>query len=350
MSQTRIEFNTSRHAEPPVREGWYRCGLLRAERDINSNGARDGVDAALFVDRGSMPRGTGTSPRTDPGPLMGVSAEAMPTSEPADEPTAVGTARDAPHGIVSAGTRPGSVVCRPGNGVPDRKGLLGALDVTTVEQPSRCRRAYPHPLDVRGGFTPAPLRRTPVGDERPDRDCLRRGERAGLARVREVTGRTVTSPLDEARLPDDAPGVHIDTLRAGTEVGVRDSAGRSVPTGAAGGAHLCGPLPSRGCLGGPELTGRRMPEPPRRRAGVFLCAADRARAGGRRRLPPLRWPVGPCDAFGHRTPRRCPRDRRSAGHDRLRSSDTPPARPLAFRGADPPRPVSAPFPPASRKD
>lgn len=110
MSQTRIEFNTSRHAEPPVLEGWYRCRLVRAERNSNFSGAHtyaeprrltglratglDGIvvddstsqslpelrqviadrylsseaDAALLVGRGSALRGTGTPPWTDLGP------------------------------------------------------------------------------------------------------------------------------------------------------------------------------------------------------------------------------------------------------------------------------------------
>ena len=76
----------------------------------------------------------------------------------------------------------------------------------------------------------------------------------------------------------------------------------------------------------------------RRRAAALPGAAGRSRAEGRCRLPRLRLPAGPCHAPGHRTPRRLPRDRRPAGHDRPRSSDTPPARPVALRGADPPPP------------
>ena len=85
----------------------------------------------------------------------------------------------------------------------------------------------------------------------------------------------------------------------------------------------------------------------RRRAAALPGAAGRSRAegrcraGGRCRLPRLRLPAGPYHAPGHRTPRRLPRDprdRRTAGHDRPRSSDTPPARPVALRGADPPPP------------
>ena len=76
----------------------------------------------------------------------------------------------------------------------------------------------------------------------------------------------------------------------------------------------------------------------RRRAAALPGAAGRSRAGGLCRLPRLRLPAGPCHAPGHRTPRRLLRDRRPAGHDRPRSSDTPPARPVALRGADPPPP------------
>lgn len=73
----------------------------------------------------------------------------------------------------------------------------------------------------------------------------------------------------------------------------------------------------------------------RRRAAALRGAAGRSRAGGRCRLPRLRLPAGPCHAPGHRSPRRLPRDRRTAGRDRPRSSGTPPARPVALRGADP---------------
>ncbi len=86
----------------------------------------------------------------------------------------------------------------------------------------------------------------------------------------------------------------------------------------------------------------------RRRAAALPGAAGRSRAGGRRRLPRRRLPADPCHAPGHapdhRTPRRLPRDRRTAGHDRPRSSDTPPARPVALRGADPPPPDAGTVP------
>lgn len=76
----------------------------------------------------------------------------------------------------------------------------------------------------------------------------------------------------------------------------------------------------------------------RHRAAALPGAAGRSRAGGRCRLPRPPLPAVPRHAPGHRPPRRLPRDPRTAGHDRPRSSDTPPARPAALRGADPPPP------------
>jgi len=50
------------------------------------------------------------------------------------------------------------------------------------------------------------------------------------------------------------------------------------------------------------------------------------------------------DAPGHRTPRRLPRTRRTARHGHLRPSDTPSARSVALRGADPPPPEAGTIP------
>ncbi|MER7934838.1 MULTISPECIES: capreomycidine synthase [unclassified Streptomyces] len=47
MSRTRIEFNASRPAEPPVLEEWYRRRLDRAERDISSSGVHPYTYAEL---------------------------------------------------------------------------------------------------------------------------------------------------------------------------------------------------------------------------------------------------------------------------------------------------------------
>lgn len=238
------------------------------------------VDAVLLAGRGSAPHGTATPPWTDLGPqLDGTAHESAPapddggaptaglssaargggaasdrpayamfTSGSTGEPKAVGIGREALHGFALAAAarlglgpedrwlqlaslgfdvvveevfpvlaRGGTVVCRPGTGVPDPEelhGMLGALGVTTVELSTQYWREYAHWLDARGETTPAPLRRVLVGGERMDPDDWRRWERAGragLVHVYGLTECTVTSTMYEGPLPDDAPEVPIGT-------------------------------------------------------------------------------------------------------------------------------------------
>ncbi|MEU9975428.1 non-ribosomal peptide synthetase [Streptomyces sp. NPDC051014] len=303
------------------------------------------VDAVLLAGRGSAPHGTGTPPWTDLGPqLDGTAAEstaapddgaptagpssavrggaaasdrpayAMFTSGSTGEPKAVGIGREALHGFAPAAAarlglgpedrwlqlaslgfdvvveevfpvlaRGGTVVCRPGTGVPDPEelhGMLGALGVTTVELSTQYWREYAHWLDVRGENTPAPLRRVLVGGERMDPDDWRRWERAGragLVHVYGLTECTVTSTMYEGPLPDDAPEVPIGTPLANAEVTVRDSAGRPVPPGTVGEIHIGGPSLAPGYLGDPEQTARRFVTDPEPGGGRLYATGDLGR-------------------------------------------------------------------------
>ncbi|MGW2685005.1 amino acid adenylation domain-containing protein [Streptomyces sp. NPDC001414] len=304
------------------------------------------VDAVLLAGRGLAPHGTGTPPWVDLGPqLDGTAPEsastpddggapaagppstvwgggvvsdrpayAMFTSGSTGEPKAVGIGREALHGFALAaaarlGLGPedrwlqlaslgfdvvveevfpvlacgGTVVCRPGTGVPDPEelhGMLGALGVTTVELSTQYWREYAHWLDVRGENTPAPLRRVLVGGERMDPDDWRRWERAGragLVHVYGLTECTVTSTMYEGPLPDDAPEVPIGTPLANAEVTVRDPARRPVPPGTVGEIHIGGPSLAPGYLGDPEQTARRFVTGPEPGGGRLYATGDLGR-------------------------------------------------------------------------
>ncbi|MEU2336061.1 amino acid adenylation domain-containing protein [Streptomyces sp. NPDC013172] len=303
------------------------------------------VDAVLLAGRGCAPHGTAGPPWTDLGrqldgtanesapdpddgaPTAGRSraarvggaasdrpAYAMFTSGSTGEPKAVGIGREALHGFALAAaarlglgpedrwlqlaslgfdvvveevfpvlTRGGTVVCRPGTGVPDPEelhGMLGALGVTTVELSTQYWREYAHWLDVRGETTPAPLRRVLVGGERMDPDDWRRWERAGragLVHVYGLTECTVTSTMYEGPLPDDAPEVPIGTPLANAEVSVRDSARRPVPPGTVGEIHIGGPSLAPGYLGDPEQTARRFVTGPEPGDGRLYATGDLGR-------------------------------------------------------------------------
>ncbi|MFI6018919.1 amino acid adenylation domain-containing protein [Streptomyces sp. NPDC051287] len=304
------------------------------------------VDAVLLAGRGSAPHGSATPPWVDLGPqLDGTAPEsastpdedgapaagpssavrgggvvsdrpayAMFTSGSTGEPKAVGIGREALHGFALAAAarlglgpedrwlqlaslgfdvvveevfpvlaRGGTVVCRPGTGVPDPEelhGMLGALGVTTVELSTQYWREYAHWLDVRGENTPAPLRRVLVGGERMDPDDWRRWERAGRARLVHVYGLTectVTSTMYEGPLPDDAPEVPIGTPLANAEVTVRDPARRPVPPGTVGEIHIGGPSLAPGYLGDPEQTARRFVTGPEPGGGRLYATGDLGR-------------------------------------------------------------------------
>ncbi|MEU5310778.1 amino acid adenylation domain-containing protein [Streptomyces sp. NPDC021562] len=304
------------------------------------------VDAVLLAGRGPAPHGTATPPWTDLGPqLDGAAHESAPvadgggapdvglscaaraggaasdrpayamfTSGSTGEPKAVGIGRAALHGFALAAAarlglgpedrwlqlaslgfdvvveevfpvlaRGGTVVCRPGTGVPDPEelhGMLGALGVTTVELSTQYWREYAHWLDVRGETTPAPLRRVLVGGERMDPDDWRRWERAGragLVHVYGLTECTVTSTMYEGPLPDDAPEVPIGTPLANAEVSVRDSARRPVPPGTVGEIHIGGPSLAPGYLGDPEQTARRFVTDPEPGGGRLYATGDLGR-------------------------------------------------------------------------
>ncbi|GGT35176.1 non-ribosomal peptide synthetase [Streptomyces chromofuscus] len=304
------------------------------------------VDAVLLAGRDCAPHGTATPPWTDLGPqLDGTAHESAPTPDdggaptaglscaarvggaasdrPAyamftsgstGEPKAVGIGREALHGFALAAAarlglgpedrwlqlaslgfdvvveevfpvlaRGGTVVCRPGTGVPDPEelhGMLGALGVTTVELSTQYWREYAHWLDVRGETTPAPLRRVLVGGERMDPDDWRRWERAGragLVHVYGLTECTVTSTMYEGPLPDDASEVPIGTPLANAEVSVRDSARRPVPPGTVGEIHIGGPSLAPGYLGDPEQTARRFVTGPEPGGGRLYATGDLGR-------------------------------------------------------------------------
>ncbi|MER7934839.1 MULTISPECIES: amino acid adenylation domain-containing protein [unclassified Streptomyces] len=304
------------------------------------------VDAVLLAGRGLAPHGSASPPWVDLGPqLDGTAPEsastpdedgapaagpssavrgggvvsdrpayAMFTSGSTGEPKAVGIGREALHGFALAAAarlglgpedrwlqlaslgfdvvveevfpvlaRGGTVVCRPGTGVPDPEelhGMLGALGVTTVELSTQYWREYAHWLDVRGEDTPAPLRRVLVGGERMDPDDWRRWERAGragLVHVYGLTECTVTSTMYEGPLPDDAPEVPIGTPLANAEVTVRDPARRAVPPGTVGEIHIGGPSLAPGYLGDPEQTARRFVTGPEPGGGRLYATGDLGR-------------------------------------------------------------------------
>ncbi len=326
MSQTRIEFNTSRHAEPPVLEGWYRCRLVRAERDINSSGSQTHAEArrptgtratrldGLLVGRGSTPRGPESAPVPDDSAVGAVPAPGAPPDRRVRSARIrharlpihrcargrrYGAGRAArlragrrpvrprprgpvvPTGLPRPGRgRGGGVPCprpRRGRRLPPRYPRIGPGG--PVRRPLRVHRGAVHPLPAR---VRALAGRPGRGHPRPAAPGAGRRRTSGPRRAAAPRARRAPArPRDRVHGHHLRPGrgaaagrhpeAPIGTPRADTGVGVCDSGRRPVPPGTAREIHIGGPSPASGLFGNPERTARRFvtgPEP----GGGRLCA------------------------------------------------------------------------------